>query len=215
MTVLLAGAVATRNQWNGKQAQQRDAVIALASDLNNVHALIGAARDSTDQHIALAQHLIGWMEQKEDASSTALVQALTALQRPTRAPASLPSVADLAATGQLGVVADGDVRTRVLLLDRRLAQAATAGEPIFERYRMELEASLSPGMWRYVFYGETGTFDVDYRAALRTLYERGFDRTLRSVLRGLRAQRHELDALATEAGALRAALQPATGHSRE
>ena len=207
-SVALLGAFAAGGAWDAKRNHQ-DAFTALLSDLDDVHARVAAARDSTDQQIIRARHLLNWLEQAADASSAGLVATLSALRQRADAPSSLITTAELATSGELDeVVRDRAVRTRLLALDRRLLLAAAEGDPVFENYRMQLEQSLSPGMWRYVFQMETGQHPIDYRAALQELYSKGFDRTIRSMLRTLQTQRAELDGIEMESRKLLEALRP-------
>jgi hypothetical protein len=209
MAVLLLGAVAGE-QWRNMRAH-RTAEAAIADELASVNQRITAALDSTKHQIERAEYFLGWLELNHEASSAALVHDMSSLRYRYSAPASLTSVAELAATGGLDVVSNASLRRRLLALDRRLAIAQASGDAEFELYRTRLEEALSPGMWRYVFHGESGKYAVDYRAALRELHAAGFDRALRSVLRGLQENRDELAALASETRAVLSELQQ--GHS--
>lgn len=198
---LLVGAMITNGELRTLRAQQaaRDAV---AAELASTHGAIMVALDSTEQQLAMLRHLLGWLEETEDASSTGLIESLSRLRTRHRAPAAVDAIGELVWTGRLVDVPDASLRRRLVALRRHLAAASAAGEAEFERYRVRLEELLSPGMWRHVFQRESGRHAVDYRAQLSDLHAAGFDRTLRSLLRGLDEHRNALRGLAAETGAL-------------
>ena len=206
MAVLLIGAVATQDHWRTRRAQHA-ALESVTTELSHVSDALKAAIDSTSNQIRLAQHVMGWMAQEEDGGSAELVAALTGLKKRADGPIALTAMAALGADGKLGAVGDAATRRRLIALDRRLAAAALIGEPAFEHYRVRLEEALTPGMWRFIFYDESGKYPVDFKGTLRELTHSNFDRTLRSLLRGLTERRVELEALAAETSSLRRALE--------
>ncbi|MGH7575332.1 MAG: hypothetical protein ACREM1_09445 [Longimicrobiales bacterium] len=185
-------------QLRSRQDAHRD----LTRALGQTHDAIVAALDSTDQRVATAQYLLGWFEQTEEASSTGLIESLSVLRTQPEAPAAIEAIDDLVWTGQLISISDRDVRRRLLALQRRLHAASAVGEVELERYRVRLEELLSPGVWRHVFQRESDGYVIDYRGQLRELHTAGFDRTMRSLLRGLDERRTELQYLSAEAHAL-------------
>jgi hypothetical protein len=174
----------------------------LGQELSSLHEALVVARDSTDGRIARATHLINWFEGTEDGGSAELVSAIAALTKPVSVPVGLASVADAAATGSLGEISESDLRIRLLELQRRLDRTGSTGALEQKAYDRRLEELLSPGMWRYVFFAESGEFPLDFKASLRELHEARFDRSVRSMLRGLGERRAELDGLEREVAAL-------------
>jgi hypothetical protein len=185
------------------EGAERAAHAAVAAELGDVAIALGSARDSTSTQLEALSLVLTWMEGTSDASSSGLIDILTRLRERARAPGSLETVADLVATCSLQRISSPELRRRFLALNRALAELAQIGEPAFERYRLRLEESLSPGMWRLVFLSQSGTHPVDYRTALSELSGAGFDRTLRTLRRGAQSYADALGALATEAAALR------------
>jgi hypothetical protein len=57
-------------------------------------------------------------------------------------------------------------------------------------------------MWRYVFFGESGTEPIDFKAAVRQLAADGLQPTVRSIVRGLRERAMVLSELLAEVDAL-------------
>lgn len=205
LLLLIAG------RWSGGVAQQRATLKTITADLYAVHNDITSTLDSTNAKLATAEHMLASFEQRDDASSAELVNGLSALCHVPQTVGRLRSVASLAAAGQLNVIRNDSVRGRLLALDSDLAELRSHEGLVLERYRARLEDSLSPGMWRYVFYGESGTFPIDYRATLRELAAVRFEGTLRSAIRTLRERRDRLALSAKESEALLTALHAPSG----
>lgn len=203
---MVVAAMVTNEELRNLRARQR-ARDAVASELAGLRSAIAAALDSTDQQLGMAQHLLGWLEETEDASSTGLVESLSRLRRRHRAPRAVDAIDELASTGRLAELSDASLRRRLLALQRHLRAASFVGESEFDRYRVRLEALLSPGMWRHVFRRENEGHVIDFRAQLRELHAADFDRTLRSLLRGIEEYRKELRELLAETRALLAGFQ--------
>jgi hypothetical protein len=206
VALVLFGGVTLRDTRNGNA--DHDARQRLASELTAVHAKVEIACDSTATQLAMGRYLLSWLEQTQDASSTGLVEAITRLRQRHRIPQSLDVLGELAATGQLQRAGDAALRTRLVALQQRLQLASAAGEPEFERYRIRLEDELSPGMWRLVFLGESGTLPVDYKATLRVLLDAGFEHTVRTVLRGVQDYQQHLNAIMAGTDSLLHAVLP-------
>src|SRR5262245_26454769 len=79
--LLLLVAVAANGRWS-EQRTQRAARTAVSAQLKTLQADLLQAFDSTNQQIAMASHLLGWMEKTEDASSAELIAALSQLRQP-------------------------------------------------------------------------------------------------------------------------------------
>lgn len=198
---LVVAAMFTNGELRQLRARQ-DAHRDVSHALSQTHEAILAALDSTDQRVGTAQYLLGWFERTEEASSTGLIESLSLLRTQPKAPAAIDAIDELVWTGQLTSISDRDVRRRLLALQRRLHAASAVGKAELERYRVRLEDLLSPGVWRHVFERESDGYVIDFRGQLRELHTAGFDRTLRSLLRGLDERRAELQNLAAETNAL-------------
>src|SRR5262245_19656309 len=84
--------------------------------------------DSTNVRLASADHFLASFEQREDASSAELVATLTLLSSVPEIASGLQNIADLSATGRLGIVHDRAVRVRLLALENELAVLQTQDE---------------------------------------------------------------------------------------
>jgi hypothetical protein len=211
VAVLLLGAV-SRQGWVAR-ARHRAVIEQVTTDLRRAQLNLKQGLDSTTLQINTLTHLIAWLDKSDDVGSADAVSGLSNLRGHKWTPGSLTTVLGLAATGELDQLPDAVTRGRILALDRSLAEAQRSAEPGFEQFRELMEQTLTTGMWRYVFYGESGTYPIDYKAALRDLIQHGLQSRLRSLLRGLMDERAELTALYKETTDLLMGIAPLEGES--
>jgi hypothetical protein len=206
LLILLIAGLALRDFTMSRRVK-RAANVTVMNELGVLFTALQAARDSTGMQLDALAYVLSWMENQSDASSAGLIDALSRLKHRHHAPTSLDAVATLIAACNFEQVGDESVRRRLVALQRSLGQLAHTSEAAFEHYRLRLEDSLSPGMWRFVFLGESGTHPVDYRTTLHDLHAAGFDRVLRTLMRGASDYAQQLGQLAGEAAALADNLQ--------
>jgi hypothetical protein len=212
LILLLIAGLALRDFTMSRRVK-RAANVTVMNELGAAITALQAARDSTGMQLDALAYVLSWMENQSDASSAGLIDALSRLKHRHRAPTSLDAVATLIVTCNLEHVGDESVRRRLVALQRSLGQLAHTGEAAFEHFRLRLEDSLSPGMWRFVFLGASGTHPVDYRTTLHDLHAAGFDRVLRTLMRGASDYAQHLGQLAGEAAALADKLQSGSAGS--
>jgi len=210
LVVLVLGGFAATSAWTNGRAHRSAVADTVEVELGQLRTSLQSALDSTDLQIEGAEELLGGFEGRDEVSSGSMVVALARLREPVRPQLTLQTL-DLLERGDRGAATA--LRPRLVQLGWRLRAAAVRDDPEFERYREQLDEHLSAGMWRFVFFGETGSYDIDYKKTLRDLARVGMDRSIRSVLRGTRARRLELQSLTASVDSLLAPSHPSRDRS--
>lgn len=176
---------------SGAALRVRDAD-AHAAEPGTAERIRSAARESADSvatHVAAAQRLLAWLEDRETGSSAALLADVRELTRPYRLPLLLTSPDD---------VNDVDVPSR------NLAAAELDVIRAYQDLNVALDRHLPRGVWHHIHSLDTGPHTIDFRGALRSLYEEGLEYPIRSVVRTLAAEQQLLSRIAADTTAEKA-----------
>src|SRR5262245_50508955 len=110
VSITIVGAWSVRSR--GRHASER-----VVWELRRTAQQARAQSDSTQGQLKQARFVLAFMEKTGQGGSASLIGAITSLQAVHEAPASLPTVEDLAASGRLSLIGDDQSRGRLLSLN--------------------------------------------------------------------------------------------------
>lgn len=178
------------------RTETRESLERYAAELDGSNRLLLAAIDSTDARIAAARHLIGWMNEEAVGGSFQMMRSLRLLSVLPESPGPVPAEMTLIGSAWPGTSrAAAEMLAGITRMEAARERAERAGRPAHEHFVTQLEQQLPAAEWAYLFelQGSEGkALPLDYRGTLAMLAADGFDRELRTVLRGLFERRHAL-----------------------